>query len=174
MEKYIVKLTIEERENLLSLLKRGKASANKLMHARVLLEVDEADSAAKKKTDEEIAKQLHVSAKTVARIRKQFVEEGLEAALSRKAYLKTKENKLSGEEEAHLIAICCSSPPEGRNRWTLKLLSTRLVEMEIVDSISPATVGRALKKTNLNLGKNENGVSHPKQMQNLFVKWKTF
>jgi len=174
MEKYIVKLTQEERLDLLSLIRKGKASAPRLTHARILLEADEGPYTKNKKTDFEIAEQLHVGLKTVKRRRKQFVEEGLEAALSRKAYLKTKENKLSGEEEAHLIAICCSSPPEGRNRWTLKLLSTRLVEMEIVDSISPATVGRALKKTNLNLGKNENGVSHPKQMQNLFVKWKTF
>ena len=148
MEKYIVKLTTEERENLLSLLKKGKASANKLMHARFLLEVDEADSAAKKKTDEEIAKQLHVSAKTVARIRKQFVEEGLEVALLRKPHSNPKSRKLNGDQEAHLISLCCSKPPEGRNRWTLRLLANRLVELEIVDSVSPVTISRVLKKMN--------------------------
>lgn len=148
MEKYIVKLTKEERTNLLSLIKKGKASAPKLTHARILLETDEGPYAETKKTDEKIAEQLHVGVKTVKRRRKQFVEEGLEAALSRKPHLKRGRKKISGEEEAHLIALCCSVPPEGRSRWTLKLLSTRLVEMEIVDSVSPSTVGRALKKTN--------------------------
>lgn len=148
MEKYIVKLTQEERSDLLSLIKKGKASAPRLTHARILLEADEGAYANNKKTDYQIAEQLHVGLKTVKRRRKQFVEEGLEAALSRKPHLKTREKKISGEEEAHLIAICCSVPPEGRSRWTLKLLSSRMVELEIVDSISPATVGRALKKMN--------------------------
>jgi transposase len=146
MEKYIVKLTHDERENLLCMLRKGKASVNKLMHARVLLESDEADSTAKKKTDEEISKQLYVSEKTVARIRKRFVEEGLEAALLRKPHANPKSRKINGDQEAHLIALCCSKPPEGRSRWTLKLLANRLVEMEIVDSVSPVTVSRVLKK----------------------------
>jgi len=148
MEKYIVKLTQEERETLLSMLKKGKVSANKLMHARVLLEVDERNRASKKKSDEIIANDLHVSAKTVARIRQRFVEEGLEAALLRKPHANPKSRKINGDQEAHLIAICCSAPPEGRSRWTLKLLADRLVEMEIIDDISPATISRVLKKTN--------------------------
>ena len=148
MEKYIVKLTQEERENLLSLLKKGKASANKLMHSRVLLETDESDSTEKKKTDEEIGKQLHISAKTVARIRKRFVEGGLEIALLRKPHANPKARKINGDQEAHLIALCCSKPPEGRSRWTLKLLANRLVELEIIDSVSPVTISRVLKKTN--------------------------
>ena|SRR5690242_14287324 len=148
MEKYIVKLTQEERETLLSMLKKGKASANKLMHARVLLEADENVDAIKKKTDEEISKQLHVSTKTVARIRKQFVEEGLEVALLRKPHTNPKSRKINGDQEAHLISLCCSKPPEGRNRWTLKLLANRLVELEIVDSVSPVIISRVLKKTN--------------------------
>jgi len=113
-----------------------------------LLEADEGPYARTKKTDKEIAEQLHVGLKTVKRRRKQFVEEGLEAALSRKPHLKRGRKKISGEEEAHLIALCCSVAPEGRSRWTLKLLSNRLVEMKIIDSVSPSTVGRALKKTN--------------------------
>jgi len=146
MEKYIVKLIEEERTHLLSLIKKGKASAYKLTHARILLEADE--SCGEKKTDVEIAEQLHVSMKTVKRIRKRFIEEGLEAALSRKPHVKTRRRKINGEEEAHLIALSCSSPPEGRSRWTLKLLSNHMVKMEIVDSVSPATIGRVLKKTN--------------------------
>src|SRR5690606_26923863 len=98
------------------------------------------------KTDQEIAKGLGINESTVRRIRKRFVEEGLEEAISRKKHSRTRPRKITGEEEAHLIAICCSSPPEGRNRWTLKLLAGRLVEMSVVESISPATVGRTLKK----------------------------
>ena len=149
MKKYIVKLNKEERQNLLSLIKKGKAAAYKLTHARILLEADEAEKTRKKKTDIEIAGLLYTSAKTVKRIRKRFVEEGMEIALSRRPYSKTRIPKINGEVEAHLIALSCSSPPEGRSRWTLKLLSDRLVEMEIVDSVSSATVGRALKKNEL-------------------------
>jgi len=148
MEKYIVKLTQEECETLLSMLNKGKASANKLMHARVLLEVDERNSAAIKKSDEKIANDLRISAKTVARIRQRFVEEGLEAALLRRPHANPKSRKINGEQEAHLIALCCSKPPEGRSRWTLKLLANRLVELELIDSVSPVTISRVLKKTN--------------------------
>ena len=147
MEKYIVKLNKEEREILLSLIKKGKASANKLMRARVLLEADESDQIKAKKTDEEIGNQIRVNAKTVARIRKRFVEEGLELALSRKPHSNPQSRKINGEQEAHLIALCCSKPPEGRNRWTLKLLANRLVELEITESISRMTISRVLKKT---------------------------
>ena len=148
MEKYIVKLTQEERETLLPMLKKGKASANKLMHARVLLEVDERNNATKKKSDEVIANELRISAKTVARIRQRFVEEGLEVALLRRPHANPKYRKINGEQEAHLIALCCSKPPEGRSRWTLKLLANRLVELELIDSVSPVTISRVLKKTN--------------------------
>ena len=148
MEKYIVKLTQEERETLLPMLKKGKASANKLMHARVLLEVDERNNATKKKSDEVIANELRISAKTVARIRQRFVEEGLEVALLRRPHANPKSRKINGEQEAHLIALCCSKPPEGRSRWTLKLLANRLVELELIDSVSPVTISRVLKKTN--------------------------
>jgi transposase len=145
MEKYTVSLTKEERHYLLALIKKGKTSAYKLTHARILLEADENGS--ENKTDVDIAKQLHVGAKTVKRIRKRLVEEGLEAALCRKPHAMTKSKKITGEEEAHLIALSCSTPPVGRNRWTLQLLSERMVELKIIDSVSPATVGRALKKT---------------------------
>jgi transposase len=148
LEKYIVKLTPEERENLLTLIKTGKASANKLSHARILLMADESNSHETKNTDEAIGKRLHVSAKTVARIRKQFVEEGVESALLRKPHANPRSRKLDGEQEAHLIALCCSSPPEGRSRWTLKLLANKLVEMEIAEEISSTTIGRVLKKMN--------------------------
>lgn len=153
MEKYIVKLTIEERDELLLFIRVGKKSANKLMRARILLAADENDNKNKSNTDEEIAKNEHACAKTVARIRQKFVEEGLQKALERRPHSNPKSRKLDGDQEAHLIAICCSNPPEGRSRWTLKLLANKLIEMEIIDTLSPSTVSRVLKKTNLSLGK---------------------
>ena len=147
MEKYIVKLTKEERAELLSLIKKGKAAAYKLTHARILLGVDESEHNEQPQTDLAISKILHVDIKTVKRIRKRCVEEGVDAAILRKRHRKTKPRKLDGEAEAHLVALCCSRPPEGRVRWTLKLLSERLISLEIVDSIAPSTVGKTLKKT---------------------------
>jgi len=150
MEKYTVKLTEEERKNLLSLIKTGKHAASKILHARILLASDEGDYVDSEsiKTDEEVAKLFDISEKTVKRVRKRLVEEGPEAALLRKKHARTRPRIITGEEEAHLISLCCSSPPEGRNRWTLKLLSDRLVRLEVVERVSPATVGRVLKKTN--------------------------
>ena len=147
MEKYIVKLTLEERAELLTLLRVGKRSANKLMHARILLSADGNDTKLKQKTDEEITVEMHVSSKTVARIRQRFVEEGMESALSRRPHANPKSRKIDGEQEAHLLALCCSTPPVGRSRWTLKLLAHKLVALEIIDSVSPTTICRVLKKT---------------------------
>jgi transposase len=147
MDKYIVKLTAEERTELLILIRVGKKAANKLMHARILLSADENDTKLKQKTDEEISSEMHVSSKTVARIRQRFVEEGLESALSRRPHANPKSRKIDGEQEAHLVALCCSIPPEGRSRWTLKLLANKLIALEIIDSVSPTTIGRVLKKT---------------------------
>lgn len=146
-KKYLVTLTEKERTELISLIKTGKASAKKLTHARIVLATDESDSAAKKKTDSEIGKELHVSAKTVSRIRQQFVVEGLESCLLRRLHSNFRPRKIDGEQEAHLVALTCSDPPEGRARWTLKLLANQLVELEVIDEISSSTVGRTLKKT---------------------------
>lgn len=148
MEKYIVKLTKEERDELLALIKTGKkVAAAKSTHARILLAADEGTDGATHKTDDQIAEELHVDPKTVKRIRKTCVMDGLENALERKAYFSEKRpKKIGGTEEAHLIAICCSNPPDGRCRWTLKLLAGRMVALEIIDSVSPSTVQRTLKK----------------------------
>jgi transposase len=148
VEKYIVRLSKKERMELLSLIKKGKASAYKLLHGRILLGVDESEYNERPQTDASIAQILHVDVKTVKRVRKRCVEEGIEAALLRKRHRRTKPRKLDGEGEAHLIALCCSKPPEGRARWTLKLLSERLVSLEIVDGIAESTVRSTLKKTN--------------------------
>lgn len=146
MDKYIVKLSTDERESLLTLVSKGKGSARKLTHARILLEADE--NSGEIKTDEEIANIVYVSTKTVQRVRRDCVEEGIESALERKAHARYKPRKLQGEEEARLIALCCSTPPEGRCRWTLKMLGDELIRLEMVKSISPQTVLNTLKKMN--------------------------
>ena len=146
MERYVVKLTQDERANLLLLVKTGKASAAKLTHARIILATDE-NNTDKTPYDTKVSKELHVSSRTVARTRQRFVEEGLDSALSRKPHSNTRPRKIDGDQEAHLIALSCSAPPAGRARWTLKLLANHLIELEIIDSVSSATISRVLKKT---------------------------
>ncbi len=102
--------------------------------------------------DEEIARALQIGCATVERVRRRCVEEGIEAALARKEQLRRREKRLDGEEEAHLIALACGEPPEGRASWTLQLLAERLVQCEIVESISTETVRQSLKKTNSSPG----------------------
>jgi transposase len=145
VKKYIVRLTEEERKGLGSVVSKGRASARKIGHARVLLKVD-ADGP--NWTDEEAAEAFGIRANTVRDIRQRFVEEGLEAALERKRRTEPPiPRKLDGAREARLIALACGEPPEGRARWTLRLLAGKMVELAIVDGISHETVRRTLKKT---------------------------
>ena len=144
--KYVVRLTEEERSVLKVLVSSGKASARKITHARILLLADE-NSESGKNTDESIIKALQVGLSTVARVRRRLVEEGLESALNRQVQKNRRARKLDGEGEAFLIAVACSQAPEGRTAWTLKLLADRLIECEIVDSISTEAVRQTLKKT---------------------------
>lgn len=150
-KRYIVTLTEEERTMLLNLISAGKAAARKLTHARILLK---ADCAADRVgwADAAISEALEVSPSTIARVRQLFVEEGLEAALSRKKPRRQYMRKLDGEQEAHLIALSCSPAPEGRDRWTLRLLADKMVVLEYVDSVSHETVRQVLKKTNSSPG----------------------
>ena len=150
-KKYIVTLTQEERRMLHAMLSRGKAAARKLVHARVLLKAD-VGSGGPGWTDDQIAEGLEVGRATVERVRKAFVEEGLEAALVRRKPRRQYQRKLDGDGEAHLIALACSQAPEGRSRWTLRLLADRMVQLELVDHLSYETVRDVLKKTNLSLG----------------------
>jgi hypothetical protein len=148
MKKYRVTLTDEERRGLHDLIAAGKAAAKKLAHARILLKADAADGGPAW-TDDRIAEALDVSTDTVGRVRQRFVEQGLEAALARKKQDRpSREPILDGAAEARLIALACSSPPDGRKAWTLKLLADKLVELEVVDSIADETVRRCLKKAN--------------------------
>ncbi len=145
-KKYSVTLTETEREELHRLIAAGTAPARKLTHARVLLKADQSPDGPGW-ADEVIADAVEVSQPTISRVRKQYVEEGLEAALNRRAPNREYHRKLDGEQEARLVALACSEPPEGQAHWSLRLLADRLVELEIVPDISYQTVGRILKKT---------------------------
>ena len=147
VKKYRVELTVEEQEELKALVSRGRAAAYKQTHARIPLLSDE-NQAEGPMMDQEIARALKVGTATVERVRRRCVEEGVAAALGRKEQLNRRRKKLDGQGEAHLIALACSPPPEGRVSWTLQMLADGLVEGEIVESISDETVRRTLKKTN--------------------------
>ena len=152
MEKrYRVTLTAEERQELQVMASTGKAAARKLVRARILLLADETDGGPAN-ADPEIINALGCGRATVERVRKQFVEEGLEATLTPKPTMRTYERRLDGKAEAHLVAIACGSPPEGRARWTLRLLADRMVGLGYIESVSPETVRLTLKKTNSSLG----------------------
>lgn len=149
-KKYIVELTAEERQQLRELVSKGKALARKIQHAQILLKADQSRAAGW--TDERIAEAYGVSVLTVGRIRQRLVEHGFEDALVRRQHKQAPRCKIDGEAEAKMVAIACSPPPEGRRRWTIRLLAEKMIELKIVDSVGRETVRKTLKKTNLSLG----------------------
>ena len=152
MKKYIVRLSTEERDQLRKLLTGGRGSVRMFTRARILLKADQS-SDGPSWSDEKISEAFDVTIITVQRIREQLVKEGFDAVLSRREYRLTKpRRKIDGDLEAHLIALACSKAPEGRSRWTLRLLADTFVELGFVGGISRETVRRTLKKTNLSLG----------------------
>jgi transposase len=156
-KKYRIKLTQAQREALQELTNGGSIKVRKYKRARVLLLANE-ETEGVAKTDEEIAEQVAVSPATVYRIRRQFVEEGLKAALEEKPRPGAPP-KFSGKDRAEITALACSEPPKGHDRWTLRLLADKLVELDILDDISHDTVDRVLKKTNLSLTSRGSGAS---------------
>jgi transposase len=148
-DKFIVRLNAEQRDELQRLAGTGQRAAATITRARILLKAD-ADGDAW--PDDRIAAALNTSAVTVARVRKKFVQQGLPAAVQRQRPRGRHYRKLDGAQEARLAALACSPPPEGQARWTMKLLADKLVELEVVDSIDPATVCRTLKKTRSSRG----------------------
>jgi transposase len=156
--KYIVKLTEEERKGLQKLVTSGRTAARTLTRARILLKTAGGDN------DEAIAQALEAGLSTIYRVRQRCVEAGVEAAITARRPRRHYQRKLDGEQEAHLIALACSQPPEGRARWTLRLLATSMVELGYVDSVSHETVRGALEKTNSSRGATRNGSSRPKPM----------
>lgn len=152
VKKYHVTLTQEEREQLESIISSGKSAARKITRARILLKADSGEHGPGLR-DEDIKEALDVGLTTIAGIRKRFVEEGLETALVNRPSTRIYKRKLDGDAEAHLVTLACSTPPEGRDGWTLKLLADRLVELECVDSVSYETVRRTLKKMSSSRGR---------------------
>jgi transposase len=151
-KKYVVDLTKEERDSLRQLVRRGEARVRRVNRARILLLAD------RDRTDEEIAESLQLGRSTVERTRKRFVEEGLEPALSERPR-PGKARLLTGKQEAFLVAVACSDPPEGQKRWTMQLLADRLIELKVVESITDETVRRLLKKTTSSLGRRRSDAS---------------
>ena len=152
MIRYTVKLTKSEVEELMSIINKGSHTSQTFRTAYILLNCDEGRYS-EKVTNEQISKVLKVGMRTVDRVKKKFIEEGFEASLERRATSRIYETKTDGDVEAKLVTLCCSEPPKGFAKWSLRLLADKMVDLHYVESISYVTVRSMLKKTNLNLGK---------------------
>jgi len=152
MIRYTVKLTKSEVEELMSIINKGSHTSQTFRTAYILLNCDEGRYS-EKVTNEQISKVLKVGMRTVDRVKKKFIEEGLEAILERRPTSRIYERKADGDVEAKLVTLCCSKPPKGFAKWSLRLLADKMVELNYVESISHVTVRSLLKKTNLSLGK---------------------
>jgi transposase len=151
-KQYIVRLTEEERSDLEDLVYKGKVAAHKRLHAHILLKADVSDLG-EKMADSEISEALGISIRTVERVRQRLVQEGLESALNRAKPRRVRSRVIDGENEAHLIALACADAPDGRSRWTLRLLGQRMVELGYVESVSHETIRQTLKKRTETLAK---------------------
>ena len=146
MKKHIVRLSMEERETLMKLITSGRGPARMFTRGRILLKADQSDNGPGW-SDEKIREAFDVTIQTIERVRKQFVEEGFDEVLSRRKYTqKVSRKKIDGDVEAHLVALSCSEPPEGRARWTLRLLADSIIELGYIESISHEAVRQTLKK----------------------------
>ncbi len=152
MIRYTIKLSQEEVKELMAIINKGSHTSHTFRTAYVLLNCDEGDYS-EKVTNEQISKILKVGMRTIDRVKKRFIEEGFEAVLERRASSRVYDVKLDGDVEAKLVKLCCSKPPPGFAKWSLRLLADKMVELQYVDSISHVSVGNVLKKTNLSLGK---------------------
>lgn len=152
MIKYTIHLSKSEREELMGIISKGSHTSQTFRSAYILLNCDEGKYA-EKVTNEQISKVLKVGMRTIDRVKKSFVEEGMEATLERKPTSRSYEVKADGDVEARLVTLCCSEPPKGYAKWSLRLLADKMVELKYAESISYETVRRVLKKTSLNRGK---------------------
>jgi transposase len=172
MEKYRVTLIPEERAALEQLISKGKSASRKLTHARILLLADGVRGEGH--ADDEIVTSLGTSLKTIARVRKRFVVEGLEAAIDHRPQpARPDKIKIKGNVEQKLVKLACTDPPRGRCHWTLQLLADEMVVLGLVDSISTETVRQALKKTTFSPGLFNHGVSLPRPTPNSSGGWRT-
>lgn len=152
MIRYTIKLTKSEVEELHVIINKGSHTSQTFRAAYILLNCDEGKYS-DKVTNEQISKVLKVGMRTIDRVKKQFIEEGIEAVLERRATTRIYESKSDGDVEAKLVTLCCSEPPKGYSKWSLRLLADKMVELKYIESISHVTVRSVLKKTNLSLGK---------------------
>jgi len=157
MNKYTVTLTKDEREDLGALTSKGKHKSQKILNALILLGCDEGEYQVKRLTNEVMAQALNISMRKIDRVKKRFVEDGIDVALNGRKGSRIYAKKADGDFEAHLVALSCSEPPEGFARWSLRLLADKVVELEYIDSISHETVRRILKKTKSNPGNEKDG-----------------
>ena len=166
--RYAIDLTDAERAALREMLSKNQVKRSTIINAYILRKADRSCGW----TNADIASAYDVSTKKVEQLKKRFVEEGFEAALYRKPVTNVHRRKITGDEAAHLIALCCSQAPEGQERWTLRMLADKMVELDVIASVSHETIRRTLKKVNLNPGKRKNGAFHQSKMLPLSVKWK--
>ena len=152
MIRYRIKLTKTEVSELMDVINKGSHTSQAFRTAYILLNCDEGKYS-EKVTNEEISKVLKVGMRTIDRVKKKFIEEGFEAVLERRPTQRVYDVKMDGDTEAKLVTLCCSDPPKGFSKWSLRLLADKMVELKYVESISHVTVRSVLKKTNLNLGK---------------------
>lgn len=158
MSKYSVRLSLQQRKSVEQVVRSGIAPARKIMHAQILLKADKGKQGPAW-SDQQIRDAIGVGESVIRRVRKRFVEQGLEDALNRRQQpARPEKQKLDGKQEAHMIALMCTQQPEGQERWTLRALADRLVEVELVESVSHETVRSVLKKMPSNRGKRSNGV----------------
>ena len=157
MKKYIVTLTEEERATLKELSSKGKHRSQKILNALILLGCDEGEFQTARSTNEAISRVLKISMKKIDRVKKRFVEEGLDVTLNGRKGSRVYKKKADGDFEAHLVALSCSDPPEGFARWSLRLLADKVVELDYIDSISHEAIRRILKKTRSSLGNEKVG-----------------
>jgi len=157
MKKYIVTLTEDEREALGVLTSKGKHKSQKILNALILLGCDESEFQKKRSTNKEIARVLNVSMKKIDRVKKRFVEDGLDTTLNSRKGSRIYAKKADGDFEAHLVALSCSDPPEGFTRWSLRLLADKVVELNYINNVSHETIRRVLKKTKSSLGDVKDG-----------------
>lgn len=152
MIRYTIKLTKAEVDDLSLIINKGCHSSQAFRTAYILLNCDEGEYS-DKVTNEQISKVLKIGMRTIDRVKKKFIEEGFEGVLDRRPTSRVYETKSDGDVEAKLVALCCSEPPKGFAKWSLRLLADKMVELEYVERISHVTVRSVLKKTNLSLGK---------------------
>ena len=157
MKKYIVTLTKDERKYLCVLTSKGKHRSQKILNGLILLGCDESEFQKKRSTNKEISKVLNISMKKIDRVKKRFVEDGLDITLNGRKGSRIYVKKVDGDFEAHLVALSCREPPEGFARWSLRLLADKVIELDYIDNVSHETIRQVLKKTKSNLGSVKDG-----------------